>query len=231
MSSPEIDTATEAETATDADAPADEARTALLDGLRAELGEAVLDAHHDRGRELWVRVASDGWEAAGRCARDRLRCEYFCFLSAIDWLPSPFGRSMDSDVDTVLEDLGLFSAIAALATEFSASSGVFVRRHLAPGLPPLAAEKELVIYRVAQEALTNVARHAAAETVELSLTRQGEWIALRVGDDGRGLGGRPEGAGIRGMRERALLVGGQLRMDPAPKGTQLCLLVPVGDVG
>lgn len=127
----------------------------------------------------------------------------------------------------VLEDLGLLSALAALATDFSAHSGVYVRRGFAPGLPGLSPDAELVIFRVAQEALTNAARHAGADTVDLSLSKQGDRLALRVADNGRGLTGREEGAGIRGMRERALLVGGDLTIGPRTGGgTEVLLLVP-----
>ncbi len=128
----------------------------------------------------------------------------------------------------VLEDLGLLSALGALATDFTAHSEVHVRRGFGPTLPSLTSEAELVVYRVAQEALTNVARHANSDTVELSLTKQGERVALRVADNGRGMHGSPEGSGIRGMRERALLVGGELSVAPRPEGgTEVRLLVPV----
>lgn len=81
----------------------DEARTALLDAFAAELGDAVVASHLDTGRDAWIRVRSEAWEPAGRFARDGLDLRYFCFLSAIDWMPSPYGRSMDSDVDNLLE--------------------------------------------------------------------------------------------------------------------------------
>ena len=125
----------------------------------------------------------------------------------------------------VLEDLGLHNALAALATEFSAR-GMHVRRVFSPGLPPVAPETELVIYRVAQEALTNVARHSGADLVELSLRRQGSHLVLGIEDNGRGLRGAEEGTGIRGMRERALLIGGELQVDDRPgRGTAVRLLV------
>ena len=129
----------------------------------------------------------------------------------------------------VLEDLGLVSALAALATDASTHSGIHVQRGLAAGLPALSPEKELVIYRVAQEALTNTARHAGADTVQLSLSRQGDAVALLVADNGRGTARRPEGSGIRGMRERARLVDGQLTVRLRPEGgTEVRLVVPVG---
>lgn len=128
----------------------------------------------------------------------------------------------------VLEDLGLLSALNALAGDLTAHSGIHVRRGFAPGLPLLPAETELVIYRVTQEALTNVARHAHADTVDLALSKQGNAVALRVADNGRGLTGPVEGAGIRGMRERTRLVGGTLDIVPRMGGgTDVRLLLPL----
>ena len=77
----------------------DEAREAVVASLRAELGEALVDTHVDPGREVWARVALDAWVTAGTFARDGLACRFFEFLSAIDWMPSPFGRDMDSQED------------------------------------------------------------------------------------------------------------------------------------
>jgi two-component system sensor histidine kinase UhpB len=77
-------------------------------------------------------------------------------------------------------------------------------------LPRLADHEELVIYRVAQEALTNVARHAGAATAALSLVERSGSLVLRVKDDGVGVGGAAEGTGVRGMRERAVLIGAEL---------------------
>ena len=87
-------------TAADATAPAPmEARhTAALAILSASLGDAVLASHSQRG-ELWVRVHHESWQQAGYAVRDELGCRWFDFLSAIDWLPSPFGRDMDAEQD------------------------------------------------------------------------------------------------------------------------------------
>ncbi|WP_328471899.1 sensor histidine kinase [Actinoplanes sp. NBC_00393] len=127
----------------------------------------------------------------------------------------------------VLEELGLASALRALATEFS-TAGLSVRRQVGSDLPQLSREAELVVYRVAQEGLTNAARHAKARTVELRLREEAGGVELCVKDDGRGLGGAPEGAGIRGMRERALLIGAGLSVESPGKGTEVRLHVPIG---
>lgn len=127
----------------------------------------------------------------------------------------------------MLEDLGLVSSLSSLASELTTLSGVPVARTFGPGVPPLSRERELVVYRVAQEALTNVARHADARLVELRLTRLGDAVMLRVTDDGSGVDGE-EGTGIRGMRERARLVGGSLRISGREgRGTEVELVVPL----
>lgn len=129
-----------------------------------------------------------------------------------------------------LDDLGLENAIASLCQRVVDQSGLPVKRQLAGDLPPLSPEAELVLYRVAQEALTNVLRHAAGATsIELELRGPGEVVSLRVRDDGSGLNGARSGAGIEGMRERALLVSGSLRVGPGPRGgTEVALDLPAG---
>jgi two-component system sensor histidine kinase UhpB len=128
----------------------------------------------------------------------------------------------------VLEDLGLVSALNALARGFSEQTGVRVNRRFDSGIPALAEDVELVLYRVAQEGLTNVARHAEASRVDLTLERGPKGVTLRVADDGRGLDGAVDGGGIRGMRERAILIGGDLRIDSFPRGgVEITLDAPV----
>jgi two-component system, NarL family, sensor histidine kinase UhpB len=118
-----------------------------------------------------------------------------------------------------LEHLGLVSALTALATTFSQRSGLKIERRFGSDLPRLEPEVELALYRVAQESLTNVARHAEASRVELELTRGSRSVVLRVLDDGRGMnGGRPPGGGLRGMRERALMLGAALAIKASPEG-------------
>ena len=129
-----------------------------------------------------------------------------------------------------LDDLGLVNALIALTTRAGRQSDLQIERHLADDLPPLSAELELVIYRVAQEALTNVLRHAKASHCLIELQSQDGQVELRVSDDGRGMLSRIEGEsiGIEGMRERALLAGGSLAIEArADAGTTVRLTVPV----
>ena len=119
-----------------------------------------------------------------------------------------------------LTDLGLAKALAALAQRIEEESGVRVRLRLTACSDTLDEEAELVVYRVAQESLTNAARHAQATQVELSL-EQTENLAtiLRVRDNGVGLPREPTSRhGILGMRERALLIGATLAVEDHPAG-------------
>ena len=116
-----------------------------------------------------------------------------------------------------LDDLGLASALAALTNDLSRRAGVHVERAIAPDIPALDPEDELVIYRVAQEALTNVARHAAASRALLVLGVHDGQVVLEVSDAGAGFerAGALEGSGLLGMRERALLIGAELELRSA----------------
>jgi two-component system sensor histidine kinase UhpB len=129
-----------------------------------------------------------------------------------------------------LEDLGLRSALTALTTSFGRQTGIRMERAFEPGVR-LDREQELVVYRVAQEALTNVARHAQAGLVEISLRRDDGEAVLRVRDDGRGLPPAAAGSssGIRGMRERAMLIGARLDLGAADGGgAEVVLRIPTG---
>jgi two-component system sensor histidine kinase UhpB len=129
----------------------------------------------------------------------------------------------------MLEHLGLVSALTELSTTFARVSGVRVERQFDASLPKLAPDTELAVYRIAQESLTNVARHAQASSVMLALERGHDSVVLRVVDDGRGFDGVPEEhGGLRSMRERALLVDGALAIkDGRHGGVEVRLEVPV----
>jgi two-component system sensor histidine kinase UhpB len=94
-------------------------------------------------------------------------------------------------------------------------------------LPTLSPETELVIYRVAQEALTNVARHSESERAELNIESDHGEIVMTVRDRGRGIpADLTDGSGMRGMRERAALIGASLQIRNTDPGTEVRLKVP-----
>jgi NADH-quinone oxidoreductase subunit C len=84
------------------EAPRDDAREAMLASLSSELGDVLVGSHIRAGDDLWLRVTRDAWVETFRVLQHKHRFQYFNFLSAIDWLPSPFGRDMDAEVDTLV---------------------------------------------------------------------------------------------------------------------------------
>ena len=110
-----------------------------------------------------------------------------------------------------LDALGLVPALTNLVERVAQQTGLRFERDLAHDLPPLPPDVELVLYRVAQEAITNAIRHADARTITVDLHAREGCVTLRVADDGRGMtNDLGDGTGIRTMRERALTVGGRL---------------------
>jgi two-component system sensor histidine kinase UhpB len=131
-----------------------------------------------------------------------------------------------------LDELGLQSALLALCNEVSDSTHIEIARDLERDLP-LNGEQELVIYRVAQESITNVVRHADATRLDLTLRRDAGGVLLIVSDDGVGIGEAADmrSNGIRGMRERALLVGAELTIrERSGGGTEVRLHLPSDEV-
>jgi two-component system sensor histidine kinase UhpB len=128
----------------------------------------------------------------------------------------------------ILDDLGLVDSLRALVDELDDPRGIRVLLAVDQPVPTLGSEGDLVLYRIAQESITNALRHANAGRVAVELRRQDGDVRLRVADDGRGIDGAQEGPGIRGMRERALLVGARLDVESeSPGGVTVTLAIPI----
>jgi signal transduction histidine kinase len=131
---------------------------------------------------------------------------------------------------SALDDFGLGPAVERLAQTFGERSGIrtTVETHLGERLPP---ELETTLYRVVQEALSNVVKHAAARHVSIVLAQRGSSVAATIDDDGAGFDEaevRPDALGLTGMRERLALVGGTLEIESTPgRGTTVAAQVPV----
>jgi two-component system sensor histidine kinase UhpB len=129
---------------------------------------------------------------------------------------------------TALDDLGLVAAIAGQVEQISQSE---VEAELIEqgNFSDLGSDVQLVVYRVAQEALSNAVRHSGAERIDVTLRRSERGVELEVADDGRGFAFEESerGLGIAGMRERALLIGAELTIESRPdRGTTVRLVVP-----
>ncbi len=129
---------------------------------------------------------------------------------------------------TALDDLGLTAAIAGQVKQVERPD-VKATLTTEGSFSDLDDDVQLVVYRVAQEALSNAARHSEAKEIEVDLRRAGDGVELTVADDGRGFAFEQSerGLGIGGMRERALLIGGELTIESRPgHGTTVRLTVP-----
>jgi signal transduction histidine kinase len=127
-------------------------------------------------------------------------------------------------------DLHLRSALRRLIDHFEKATGLTVNRALPDDMPPLPDAYRLALFRAAQEALSNIQKHAGAGQVWLVLTAAGETVSLLVSDDGRGLASSTDhsGFGLQGLAERAGQLGGELHVEPRPGGgTQLSFRLPL----
>ena len=203
------------------------ARAALLAQERERL--RVAQALHDEaGQTLTAvaleieRVASDGPEA-DRARMAAIAAEVHETLEEIRRI----SRELRPEA---LDDLGLVNALIALSTRMARQGGITIERDFDNDFPPLGEDVELVVYRVAQEALTNVLRHSGARRCRLGLAQAGGTLRLEVVDDGVGMPAALSGEtiGVEGMRERALLVDGRLSIGPGPRGgTAVVLEIPL----
>jgi two-component system sensor histidine kinase UhpB len=118
-----------------------------------------------------------------------------------------------------LDDLGLGAALRTQVADFGRRAGIETTLALPSDcLEDLDSDEQLVVYRVVQEGLSNVAQHAGARNVRVDVERRGEGTIVRVADDGEGFtsGDQPQGLGLTGMRERAVLAGGRLDVSSSP---------------
>jgi two-component system, NarL family, sensor histidine kinase UhpB len=170
--------------------------------------ERAADAAPEADRPSWERVADWAQESVDEVRR--------------------IARELRPEA---LDDLGLINAFIALCNRVSAQAGIEIERRLPNHLPEHSPEIDLVVYRVAQESLTNVMRHSNASRATVSLECDDARLLLRVTDNGRGIADGERGeskTGLAGMRERAMLVGGSLTIRSEPGvGTEVELEVPL----
>lgn len=196
-----------------------------------ERGRLAREMHDTLGHRLTVAavqlegaqrlIATEPERAAGMVAtvRQQVREALAELRQTVTALGSP-----------IEADLSLTRSLARLATTFEQATGLAVHHIVPDDLPEMPGTHRLALYRAAQEALTNVQRHACAGQVWLMVTVQDQAITLMVSDDGRGLSlsaGEP-GFGLRGLRERAAQLGGELHVEPRRGGgTELSFRVPL----
>jgi len=198
----------------------------LLAAQEQERGRIAAELHDEVGQHLTVLLLTLDRFAAATDDRIRRDAEVARELAR---------GSLEQLRDLVrglrppgLDELGLTAALTALTRQASERGGLTVSRQM--DRVPLDTDPAtaLVVYRVAQECLTNAARHAPGARVTLTLTATGDQLVLRVRDDGPGISATVvDGNGIRFMRERALTLGASLQIESGPQsGTEVTLIAP-----
>lgn len=208
-----------------------EATGRVLAAQEAERLRIAQELHDQVGQELTAVLL--GLSRLQSRAPESLRTDFLAVQDLVRASVEDLRRIAIELRPEALDDLGLSSALTVLANRLSERLALEVRLEIAPELPHLSTEAELVIYRVAQEALTNVARHSGVDVAELELVRRDRWLTLTVADRGRGLpAGYEPGTGMRGMRERAGLVGATVEISNRlhAQGCEVRLDVPVEEL-
>ncbi len=138
---------------------------------------------------------------------------------------------------SMLEDQGLVETLRYYASEYSRVFGTQVSLTIDDHVPILPGEQELCVFRIVQEALQNIQKHANVRRADISIHSRDRWLVLEIADAGRGFdaapreGPRGTGVGLRGMRERASLIGADFIVDSVVGGgTRIQLSIPVSTV-
>lgn len=208
-------------------------RRRLIDSLEDERRRIALDLHDQFGQQLSALTMKLSALKRDCDRRTTLRAE----LAGLETIT----RQLDVDLELIvsrlrppeLDDLGLTAALAHYVKRWSDTTGVPAEWH-ATGVPPgrLTGEMEIALYRIAQEALNNVAKHAHASHVAVLLDVRSDRASLIIEDDGAGFDlehptGPRQRFGLNGMRERATLAGGTLGLESVPgKGTTVAARIP-----
>ncbi|KGN31962.1 hypothetical protein N802_19280 [Knoellia sinensis KCTC 19936] len=219
----------------------------LVDALRAAQERLVTAREHERRRlrrdlhdGLGPALAGLGFEVDavanlvrdGQAVDDRLEH----LRSGLRGTVVEVRRIVDGLRPPALDDLGLFGAVAQLGHELAGGAGLDLELALPTARPSLPAVVEVVAYRVAQEALTNVVRHSGATSCRVAANLTDGLLALEVRDDGRGPadhvrddteGAHSAGVGLMSMRERAGEIGGRVEVRALLRGTSVTLRLPV----
>jgi two-component system sensor histidine kinase UhpB len=191
--------------------------TAVLQAQEGERARLARDLHDEANQALTGVLLR--LEATAQHAPPQLRDELRETQAVATRAMGELVRLARELRPVALDDLGLGAALRTQVLEFGRRAGIETTLALPPdGIEDLDSDEQLVVYRIVQEGLSNIAQHAGARTVHVDVERRGEGTVVRVADDGEGFasGDEQPGLGLTGMRERAVLAGGRLEVSSAP---------------
>jgi signal transduction histidine kinase len=209
----------------------------LQAGREEERAKAAREIHDDLGQVLTALKLNLDWierkigEGADNAALNALLDRVLESAEMVEAAIQSVQRISTDLRPSALDNLGLVEALREETRRFEARSSLACELRL-PGEPlRLPPQTSITVFRVFQEALTNVARHAQASAVRISLEVREAQIVLQIEDDGKGIGpeaiGDPRSLGLLGMTERASALGGRVAVAPiAPHGTRVTLRLP-----
>ncbi len=210
-----------------------------LDSVREEERRSLSREIHDElGGVLTALKMEISW-LKGRCNAEGTIAAKLASLSELTDSAIRSMRRIITDLrPAVIDDLGLVAAVEWQLTEFQRRTGIATELAIEPALNEMAFSPALAItaFRIFQESLTNVARHAGASRVEAAIGRDERGFFLSVRDNGRGLAQeqlkKQDSYGILGMHERTLALGGELHIEAVPEGgTMVTLMLPLHEMG
>jgi len=199
----------------------------LQDKERARIARTL---HDDLGQYLTgIRALAQSWVYDPSLSQQQIE-QARLLAEHCETLQSHFRLLLQDLHPLVMEQLGLESAIQHLVEQWQRLSGIRCALEIAPSLPTLSGASQTNLYRLLQESLNNVSRHASASLAELSLGLGPDGLRLQVADNGCGFqpGRVQAGLGIRSMKERARSMGGRMAIhSTVGQGTRVCLTVPL----
>lgn len=206
--------------------------SAHLNSVREEERRHIArDIHDDLGAALTALQLDMNWLRQRLAGDETLAGKLDDMLEVGSEAMSAVRRILNDLRPGVLDHLGLWPALETLLQEFQRRSGIACRYVCPPAVERcrLGRDAEIALYRIVQEVLTNVSRHAGARSVQLVASTEGDALTLRIADDGQGMRvpPQPTSFGLLGMRERTLALGGRLNIVSSPgEGTTVVLCLP-----
>lgn len=208
--------------------------SSYLEAAKEEERERIARDIHDELGSILVAIKIEAALLAAKLPRDvrPLAEKARAIESLLDQAMGTASRVARELRPGILKEFGLQAAIECQAEDFAQRTGISCRFQCEDDPPELGEERSLALFRIVQEALTNVAKHAHASLVALRLYRDGRHLVLEVRDNGRGIAdeeiNKPKSFGLRGIRERSRSLDGDFRIEAGEQGgTCLTLRLPL----